>query len=1013
MLFSRRHLFHLGLLLALVAAIVIPVVLLTGPPGEYHTGQLEANLVSFLRTRHGLTVDPGQMMIPQHREGGLRPVGVYFLGHRAGEQHRDLYFSDFILSGRAIPVHASPLFQLTETRMADERELCLDRSQRFLAYASSMKGQTSVVTILDLSGLSRSDLRGFPARERLQQHLTSWQETGVWRGVGRIKVQLTVPQRVRLAWSGPLLTLTNARRTWSATVDPLKARVLRGPARATRVPVPRRAFVAWAVDTVRNFSFVGADRIAWLEDLVFGVVDRARRMSGATVSLAEIKDEMDLPLIRRRTSHIPGWPPPPLRPILSERMKGEGQWVEVEGPFLRTEPQMPSFLAATFVRPDAERLFSRLYFIAWDPRRIDLRMVAGLRNPTSATGLRGPGHVPRNPKLLKRMVAAFNGGFQSTHGDFGMMVGRKVYAPAKPWAATVARLADGSTGFGTWDGKLPFGLNPEWIDSFRQNLTALVEDGKFNPWQRGSWGGGTGFFTGKGAKAHTWRSGVCLHKSGHVMYALGNPIDGPTLGKAMTRVGCVYGMELDINVTHVGMEYVHALGPDEKDPPDAASFHKERYFAQAGKWIGVDGFRYFMRVAIRGTGNMPFPRWTGRDDEREFFYLVKRQLLPGADLPPMTAQPGEGRWTFATLPETTHSFPPAMTRTYLHPDRTDPRRRVHLVQLDLRWLDSSLCVPSPGSDCIPRGKAGERPVAVLPLGSFGPSRALTAEGKALGEGKGSTEPYLNIRPLRVGGAALPIIASAPSTDPGSISIQSASTSIDGGATPQAHVPMVSALCTINEDNVLLYGSGLNVDRAQLAAAMKHAGCTRVIHLGSAAPLTLVRKDETATIFGRVVPPLADTPSLVFRRSTKAAWATRIFGNVEPQPRRVWTMVQPEWTRNSVKRRANNVAQALGLPPIKHVNDLCRAPYTDHAELRKLRWRDPITGVMCGQGFAPRLQIDDGFKKVLKRRRGTPGPSATDAVDQGTPGTAVKKKPHKRKKRKRKTRKKHKTQRTPM
>lgn len=1017
----RRHLLHIGLVLALLAVLTGPVVLLTGASGEYHAGALEANLASFLRARHGLDVQPRDIVIPAapDQRSGLRPVEVYFLGRRQGEKQRDLFFSHFILSSKAIPVHASPLFALTETKMADEQELRLDPARRFLAYASALDGKTSVVTILELAGLSDRDLRGFPARERLQQRLTSWQETGLWRGIGRVKVQLTVPQRVRLQWQDRLLEITNPRHTWRAAVDPQRAKVLRGPARAGRVRIPRRAFIAWAVDTVRNFSFVGADRIAWLEDLVFGMVDSARRMSGAKVSLAEIKDEMDLPVIRRRTTRIAGWPPSPLRPILGERMKGEGQWVEVEGPFLRTEPGMPSFLAATFVRPDRERLFSRLYFIAWDPRRIDLRMVAGLRNPTSATGLRGPGVIARRPALLKRLVAAFNGGFQSTHGDFGMMVNRKVYAPARPWGATVARLRDGSCGFGTWDGKLPFGLNPEWIDSFRQNLTALVEDGKFNPWQRGSWGGGTGFFSGKGAKAHTWRSGLCLHKSGYVMYALGNPIDGPTLGQAMTRVGCIYGMELDINVTHVGMEYVHALGPDEKDPPGADRFRTEKYFSHTGKWVGVDGFRYFMRVAIRGTGNMPFPRWTGRADEREFFYLVKRELLPGSDLSPLGRQPSEGRWTFATLPAAAHDFPPAMTRTFVHPDREDPQRRVHLVQLDLRWLDTSLCVPGPGSDCLPTAPKN-RPVAVLPLGAFATGRKLFADGKSMGEGSGSAgEPYLDIRPLRDGGAALPAAATSPATDAGSISIQSAP-----AGTPPARsaVPITGALCAFKDDSVLLYASGLGLDREHLATALKHAGCKQVIHLGAAAPLVIVReagglprsagrahekdnanKDPLVTVFGKLVPPVADSPSLVFRRSN-VSWGHRIFGHVEPQPRRVWTMVQPEWTRNSVRRHAGNIAKALGLPPIKSVNDLCRPPYSDHVELRKLRWRDPITGVMCGQGFAPRIEIDDTFKKVLKRRR-----TKRDRIDPATPGrvkNALEKTPKKRRPKKKRRQRRH-------
>jgi hypothetical protein len=980
MLPPRRHLKYLGFVVAAVAAVVIPFLLLTGPPGTYRDGALEDNLISFLRTRHGLVVDRNDMVLPDppDQRSGLHPVEVYFLARKekcgpdgAGggckkEKQRDLFFSHFILSSKKIPVHASPLFPLTHTSMADECELRLDATKRHLAYASRSQGKISVITLLDLAGLKDGrDLRGFSSRERLQQHLTSWQESGVWRGVGTIKVQLTMPQkRVKLAWNDKgLLEIRSPRGTWKAVLDPEKAKVLQGPARAARVSVPRRNFISWAVDTVRNFSFVGAERIAWLEHLVFGVVDKARRMSGSQVSLADIKDEMDLPVIRRKTVKISGWPPPRLRPILPNPMKGEGRWVEVEGPFLRTDPARPSYLAATFVRPDRERLFSRLYLIAWDPRRLDMRMVAGLRNPTSATGLRGPGIIPRDPKLLKRLVAAFNGGFQSTHGDFGMMVDRKVYAAARPYAATVARLADGSTAFGTWDGELPYGKHPAWISSFRQNLTPMVEDGKYNPWKRGSWGGGTGYFTGKGAKAHTWRSGLCLHKSGFVMYVLGNPIDGPGLGKAMTKVGCDYGMELDINVTHVGLEYLHVLGPDEKDPPGAERFRTQRYFSKKGDWPGVKGFRYFMRVAIRGTGNMPFPRWTGRADEREFFYLLKRELLPGADLKPMGQRPREGRWTSATLPAQALAFPQAMSRAFLHPDPANPERRVHLVQLDLRWLDTSLCVPGAAADCLSRtaaAKAGERPVAVLPLGRFSGSRTLLADGKSLDDGgQGGAGRYLTIRPLREEGAALPAVSARPDKAKGSISIQS------NPAPARAGSAFTSALCT-RDGRTLLYGTGIGVQREHLEAALSHAGCKRehVIHLADAAPLVLVKERDLATVYGAIVPPVAENPSLILRRS-KIAWASRIFTHVEPQPRRVWTVFQPEWNRNSVRRRSNRIAKALGLPPIKHVNDLCKTPYSDYKEFRKLRWRDPITGEMCGKGYNPKIKIADSYKKLIK------------------------------------------------
>ncbi|MGC4070098.1 MAG: hypothetical protein QM784_36660 [Polyangiaceae bacterium] len=85
---------------------------------------------------------------------------------------------------------------------------------------------------------------------------------------------------------------------------------------------------------------------------------------------------------------------------------------------------------------------------------------------------------------MGRLAAAFNGGFQATHGEYGMMADGVVYLPPKPYAATVAELADGSVGFGTWPESDT--ISAEYV-GFRQNLTPLLADGKDNPYRRTWW----------------------------------------------------------------------------------------------------------------------------------------------------------------------------------------------------------------------------------------------------------------------------------------------------------------------------------------------------------------------------------------------------------------------------------------------------------------------------------------------------------------------------------------------
>ena len=908
----------LGFLLA------APWVLGTLPRSGYEPGSLRRNIAAHLASRHGVLVRPAEMILPGGEGPSLRPTEVYFLGRRRGERNRDVYFAHIIHTKETVPVHASPAFSLSRTAGADEALLSHD-NRRYLAYASLIKGKASVITVLDLHGLSREATESFTATERLQQRLTNWQDTGLWRGLDRLEVRLPLPQAVTLKWTNQGLVIRQRTGRWEAVLDPAAARILRGPAKVRRVRVGQRAFVAWAVDTVRSFSFVGPDRIAWLEQQVYGLVDQARRMSGAEVTASEIQDEMALPVVSA-TRKIRGWPPPPLPPILKKTMPGEGKWTEVKGPFLPGKKREPALFAMTFVRPDKERLFARVYFVAWDPRRVELHMTAGTREPRSSTGFRGSGIIPRERSVLRRLVGAFNGGFQSVHGDYGMMVDGKLAIPAKPWAATVARLADGSTAFGTWDGAAEYGVTPAWIRSFRQNLTALVEGGKANPWRRGSWGGKLGSAkTGGGPEFRVLRSGLCLHRSGHVMYVQGEPVDGPMLGEAMHKVGCVYGMMLDINKTHVGMEFYNIRLPGEKPQHDAATFKPRRRFAVRGEYPRMKGYTYTMREVTRGTG-IRCPNWIHRE-ARDFFYLLRRDHLPGADLKPLGASQNEGRWTVATLPAAAVSFPQAMARAFLQPAGL---RRVHLLALDMRWLEVRVCVPRADRDCLP--EPGDRDVlAVLPLGSFDHRRALWTGGK-ISLGKGGGRKLITLKPLRPGGPALPSLATSPDSGQGAMSIEAAAP----GSTGQVR----AALC-VRGSGQLLYATSLTSDEDLLRKALGQAGCKEVVSLGSVEPLVFSTKAGLRSVLGDALPPVASSPSLVLRRST-APWGTRIFSHVKVQPRKVWLAVQPERTRSVQLRRANRAIARQGLPPIRSLRALCRKPYAEVEELRQYRWRDPVT-----------------------------------------------------------------------
>src|SRR6201999_288579 len=119
----------------------------------------------------------------------------------------------------------------------------------------------------------------------------------------------------------------------------------------------------------------------------------------------------------------------------------------------------PAFVTS-FLRPDLQRTDVRVYVTLWDPRQVALHMEAGTVEPISATGEHGTGMIPRAPEVMEHVVAAFNGGFQAQHGEYGMQAESIEYLPPKAYAATVVELRDGSNGFGAWPatGGIPDGV---------------------------------------------------------------------------------------------------------------------------------------------------------------------------------------------------------------------------------------------------------------------------------------------------------------------------------------------------------------------------------------------------------------------------------------------------------------------------------------------------------------------------------------------------------------------------
>ena len=194
------------------------------------------------------------------------------------------------------------------------------------------------------------------------------------------------------------------------------------------------------------------------------------------------------------------------------------------------------------VVPDPQRPYAEVDVLQIDPRLLQLKMIAGTTEPRSTTGLTGTGVIPQAD--WGALVASFNGGFAAMHGQYGMMVDRKVYLPARDGLATIALYQDGTIRMGTWGKDIK--QTPDMV-SFRQNCPPLIENGTITA--------ETGKLTLWGLsvsdEVYLFRSGIGITADGQLLYVAGRSLSAYTLAKAMLQAGAQYAMQLDIDEYHV------------------------------------------------------------------------------------------------------------------------------------------------------------------------------------------------------------------------------------------------------------------------------------------------------------------------------------------------------------------------------------------------------------------------------------------------------------------------------
>jgi hypothetical protein len=307
-------------------------------------------------------------------------------------------------------------------------------------------------------------------------------------------------------------------------------------------------------------SVVGVGAVAQLEDFVYAVEDRYNRLArgseapksywavpaaAATPPRATSREVAPAP--SASVSDHPGLPPfhpaDPGPALKSWSAPGDGIWVPIVDP---RRPNEEPYLYKTLLHPDKERGWAELFVVAVDLRRATLHAVPGTQEPKadSPAGekIERPAVIPERDH--EELLAAFNGGFMTEHGGYGMRLDGVTIVTPKPKACTIAVYEDGALRIAPWTELEADQAKLAW---FRQAPECMVHNNKIHP--------GILYLSGNRKWGATLdgetvirRSAVGLDATQSVLYvAITNHTNARVLADGMRHAGAVDVAQLDVN----------------------------------------------------------------------------------------------------------------------------------------------------------------------------------------------------------------------------------------------------------------------------------------------------------------------------------------------------------------------------------------------------------------------------------------------------------------------------------
>lgn len=339
---------------------------------------------------------------------------------------------------------------------------------------------------------------------------------------------------------------------------------------------------------------------------------------------------------------------PVMRPFMGFDLVGAeagmqaGAWYEVDGaPGIYASVMQPGMIAASvFDVPGANWLDgvengADVYLVAFDMSRFEIGYELGTDHPDLGWSSRpaqrhngaGPDGFSRpdplvltgtlSPALVEDVAAIFTGGFKRDHGawrfgdyagfnygnHYGFVQNGVMLSRLWPNLATLYVTTDGEVRMESWS-DAHMDLFPEVVMA-RQNGVPLIENGvpgdRVTSWGGGNWSGSAE------ANLRTLRAGACMRTvedRQFLIYAYFSSATPSGMARTFQAYQCDYAMLLDMNsqeLTYMAL-YLH-------EGEELEARHLVAGMAEAD---------------VRGSRGTRIPRFVSAPDNRDFFYLVRR-----------------------------------------------------------------------------------------------------------------------------------------------------------------------------------------------------------------------------------------------------------------------------------------------------------------------------------------------------------------------------------------------------